>query len=222
MPSLHLPFPVSASLLTLLPPSPRWCRRMGNRGCGQSVTFCHCYLLRLFPTPAWAASHGIQSFINFSNMGLSPRLQFFKNCSSMDPFNGVQSFSNGLLQHGSLMGSQKTHSCVGSSPWVSPPARSLFFYGCPQAAASLRAHPPAPAWSPPWAAGGDLLHCGLPWHAGAQPASPWSSSWAAGEKSLLWRLEHLLPLLLHWPWCLQGTFSYVFILFFLTAVAQCF
>jgi len=36
----------------------------------------------------------------------------------------------------------------------------------------------------------------LPWAAGAQPALPWSSPWAAGE-SLLWRLEHLLPLLLH-------------------------
>jgi len=45
----------------------------------------------------------------------------------------------------------------------------------------------------PWATGGDLLHCGPPWTAGAQPASPWSSSQAAGEKSLLQYLDHLLP-----------------------------
>ena len=53
-------------------------------------------------------------------------------------------------------------------------------------------HPPAPAWGPPRAAGGYLLHLGPPWAAGGQPASPWSSPQAAGE-SLLRRLEHLLP-----------------------------
>ena len=66
-------------------------------------------------------------------------------------------------------------------------------------------HPPALAWGPPRAAGGDLLHRGPPWAAGAQPASPWSAPRAAGEP-LLWRLEHLLPLLLHRPWCLQSCF----------------
>uniref|UniRef100_A0A8C0HN38 Brain enriched guanylate kinase associated n=1 Tax=Buteo japonicus TaxID=224669 RepID=A0A8C0HN38_9AVES len=45
-------------------------------------------------------------------------------------------------------------------------------------------HPPAPAWGPPWAAGGDLLPRGPPWAAGGQPASPWSSPWAAGESFL--------------------------------------
>ena len=70
-------------------------------------------------------------------------------------------------------------------------------------------HPPAPAWGPPRAAGGYLLHRGPPWAAGGQPASPWSSPWAAGE-SLLWCLEHLLPLLLHRPRCLQSCFSHIF------------
>jgi len=46
------------------------------------------------------------------------------------------------------------------------------------------------------AAGGCLFHHEPPWAAGGQAASPWSSQWAAGE-SLLWHLEHLLPLLLH-------------------------
>ena len=70
-------------------------------------------------------------------------------------------------------------------------------------------HPPAPAWGPPWAAGGYLLHRGPPWATEGQPASPWSSPGAAGE-SLLWHLEHLLPLLLCWPWCLQSCFSHIF------------
>jgi len=54
-----------------------------------------------------------------------------------------------------------------------------------------------------------LFHRGPPWAAGGQPASPWSSSLAAGEKSLLWHLEHLLPLLLHRPWYLQSCFSHI-------------
>jgi len=53
-------------------------------------------------------------------------------------------------------------------------------------------HPPALLWGPP----PYLLDCGHPWTAGGQPASPWSSPWAARE-SLLWRLQPLLPLLLH-------------------------
>jgi len=69
-------------------------------------------------------------------------------------------------------------------------------------------HPPAPPWGPLWAAGGYLLHYGPPWAAEGQPTSPWSSSWAAGE-SLLWLLEHLLPLLLHRSWCLQSCFSHI-------------
>jgi len=44
--------------------------------------------------------------------------------------------------------------------------------GYPQGHSILRAHPLAPAWGPPWAAGGYLLHCGPPWAAGAQPVSP--------------------------------------------------
>jgi len=49
----------------------------------------------------------------------------------------------------------------------------------------------------PQATGGHLLHCGPPWAAGRQLPSPWSSSGVAREDSLLWHLEHFLPLLLH-------------------------
>jgi len=55
-------------------------------------------------------------------------------------------------------------------------------------------HPPALVWGPPRAVGRDLLHHGPPWAAGEQPASPWSSPQTAVQ-SLLWHLEHLLPLL---------------------------
>jgi len=37
----------------------------------------------------------------------------------------------------------------------------------------------------PWAAGGYLLHCGLPWAARGQPASPWFSSRVAREDTAL-------------------------------------
>ena len=55
----------------------------------------------------------------------------------------------------------------------------------------------------------------LHWAAAGQPASPWTSPQAAGETTLQC-LEHLLPLLLHWPQCLQGCSSQTF----LTAAAQ--
>ena len=139
---------------------------------------------RSSPAPAWGPTHGRQSFMIFSSVSPSHGVQIFTKCSSVGPFHRVQSIKNGLLQ-------------CGSPPGATGPARKL----APARAvhgvtASFRAHPPAPAWGPPRAAGG-------------QPASPWSSPWAAGE-SLLWRLEHLLPLLLHRPRCLQSCFSHIF------------
>jgi len=58
------------------------------------------------PAPAWG------------HMSPSHGLQFFTSCSSMGPFHGVQSFRNGLLQHGSPQGHkpcQKTCSSMDSS-----------------------------------------------------------------------------------------------------------
>ena len=72
---------------------------------------------------------------------------------------------------------------------------------------------------PPQATGGYLLHHGLPWAAGEQSASSWSALQAA-RASLLQRLQHLLPLLLHWPWCLQSCSSYIFSLLSTAAVEQ--
>ena len=79
--------------------------------------------------------------------------------------------------------------------------------GSPWGHSFLQASPCSSVGSIPWAAGGDLLHRGPPWAAGAQPASPWSSSRAAREESLLRHLEHLLPLL-HQPWYLQSFLSH--------------
>lgn len=42
--------------------------------------------------PVWDPFHGSRSFINFSNIGPSYSLQFFKNCSSTGSFHGVESF----------------------------------------------------------------------------------------------------------------------------------
>jgi len=65
--------------------------------------------------------------------------------------------------------------------------------GSPQGHSFLQTSTCSGVGSLPWAAGGDLLHCGPPWTAGGQSASPRSSSRAAREDSLLQHLKHLLP-----------------------------
>jgi len=124
----------------------------------------------------------------------------------VSPSHRLQSFRSRLLQRGSPKGSQALpanllqHGLLSMGPQVLAGA-------CTRTGSSLLwAHPPALVWSPPWAAGGYLLPYGPPWAAGAQPDSPWSLPQAAGEP-LLRRLEHLFPLLLHWPWCLQSSYS---------------
>jgi len=118
-----------------------------------------------------------------------------------------------LLQHGSPTGSQVLPANLLQCGLLSPrghrscqePASAQASHGV---TASFR-HAPALASGPPRAAGGDLLHRGLPWAAGGQHVSSQSSPQAAGEY-LLRCLKHLLPLLLHWPWCLQSCFSHLF------------
>jgi len=90
-------------------------------------------------------------------------------CSSMGPSHEVQSFRNRLLQGASPMGSQVLPEHLLQHGLLSPrrhrfcqePAPLWAIHGV---TASF-GHPPAPVWSPPWAAGGDLLHCGPPWAA---------------------------------------------------------
>jgi len=158
--------------------------------------------------------------MNFPNVSPSQGLQFLTNCSTVAPFHGVQPFRNRLLQSGSPVGSQANLiQCVLLSPrvhrsWQEPaPARAS------HGVTASFGHPPALAWGPSWAAGGYLLYRGPPWAAEGQPASLWSSSWAAAE-SLLWHLDHVLPLLLHGPWCLQSCCSHIVSLLLPTAVAQ--
>jgi len=143
------------------------------------------------PAPVWGPTHGRQFPTNFSSMSPSHGLQFFTNCSSVGPFHRVQSFRYRLLQCGTPKGSQALRENLisprGHRSWqVSAPAQA------PHGVTDSFRHPPAPVWGPTWAAGGNLLHHGPPWAAGAQPASPQSAPQAAGEP-LLWRLEHLLP-----------------------------
>jgi len=89
-------------------------------------------------------------------------------CSSVGPPRGHKH----CQQSGSSMGSS-LHGSTG-------PGRNLLQHGFPTGSQLPSGiHRPAPAWGPPWNAGGDLLHHGPPWATGARPASPWSSSWAA-------------------------------------------
>jgi len=129
-----------------------------------------------------------------SSVGPSHRLLFFKNCSSIGLFHGVQSFRNVFLQRKSSMGL-----------WVLPEACSSM--GSPQGQSLLWAHPPALVFHGLQC--GYLLHCGPPLDAAGQPASPWSSPWAAGE-SLLRCLERFIPLLLLSLWCLHSCFVHIF------------
>ena len=69
-----------------------------------------------------------------------------------------------------------------------------------------RTHPPAAVQDAPQTAVWLSAPLGCSMGCRGQPASPWSTSPAAGE-SVLRRLEHPLPLLLHWLWCLQSCFS---------------
>ena len=96
---------------------------------------------------------------------------------------GVTSPASKLLQRG-LLSPRGHRSCQEPAPaWASHRVTTSF------------GHPPALTCGPPQAAGGSLLHHGPPWVQGTA-ASPWAAPQAAGE-SLLWLLEHLLPLLLH-------------------------
>jgi len=152
------------------------------------------------PAPAWGSTHGRQFCTNFSSMRLSmgssssrtaPLWVIFMGCSA----SGTGCSGVGL--HGVTSPASKPASAWGplstGSQVLVGACSSL---GSPQGHNLLQAHPPAPAWGPPWAgaAGGYLLHCVPAWAAGGQPASPWSSPQAAGE-SLLQHLDHL-PLLL--------------------------
>jgi len=93
---------------------------------------------------------------------------------------------------------QQTCSGVGSSPHgPTGPGRNLLQHRLPTGSQPPSGITCSSVGSLPRATGGDPLHRGHPWTAGTQPASPWSSSRAAREGSLLWHLEHLLPLLLH-------------------------
>ena len=103
--------------------------------------------------------------------------------SRVVPSGGHRSLLAKPLQCG-LLSPQVHLSCQEPAPAQGPQGVTVSFR-----------HPPAPARGPPWAAGGDLLHGGPPWTAGELP---------------LWHQEHLLPLLIQWPWCLQSCFSHIF------------
>ena len=106
------------------------------------------------PAPAWGPSHGRQFSTNFSNVSPSHRLQLFMNFPGWVLPTGYNPSGTGC----SGMGSPRGHSFLQASPCS---GMGLL----------------------PRATCGDLLHCGPPCAARAQPASPWSALWAAREDS---------------------------------------
>ena len=153
-------------------------------------------LLTLCPAPAWGASHGRQFSIKFPSVSPSHGLQLFTNCPSVGPFHRVQFFRNRLLQCGSPTGSQALpanlfqHGLPTGSQL--PSGIHLLRHGVPSTGYRWIS---APLWTSRDFRG--------------QPASPWSSSQVARDGFLIQQFGHLLPPLLHWPWCLQSGFSHI-------------
>lgn len=112
--------------------------------------------------------------------------------SNMDPSHSLQLFYR-LLQNGSFpQGAVPWEQTAGSPTGLQPPLgipllQCVSSVGCRWISAY------------PWMSTGCK----------GTAASPWSVPQAAGEFELQ-SLEHLLPFLLHWPWCLQGCFSQFF------------
>lgn len=129
------------------------------------------------------------------------------------PSTGCSPSRNWLLQCGSPTGSRvlpasQLHSGL-LCPWRHRSRQESAPVWASQGDVVFFRSPLALLWCLPWAAGRSLLHHGPPWAAGAHSSSPWAASGATGE-SLLLCLEHLLLLLLYWPWCLQSCFSHIF------------
>jgi len=148
--------------------------------------------------PVWGPLHRRQFSLSCSNVSPSHGLQLFTSCSSV----GHPWGHKPCQQPCSGMGSSLHRSCQQPAPAWAPHWVTASF-----------GHPPAPAWGSPWAAGGDLLR-GLQGH-----SLPHHALLHGLQGNLLWSLEHLLPLLLHWPWCLQSCFSHIFS--FLLSAAKC-
>lgn len=127
-----------------------------------------------------------------------------------------------LLQHSSIPQGQPSRnhskyvSTGGSNPrppaplWAPLHGPQLWpgaysYRGSPWAAASFRPQPLAVPWAPPWAAHGDLLHVGLNGLQGEQLAPPQACPRAAGNFCSTHGASPALPL--HWPGCLQGSFT---------------
>lgn len=170
--------------------SPEQHRWMQNGGCGQLLIYCLC-------TPSSSGAGSLTSFLcssmgslpwemssmNFSSVSASHGLQFLMKGSSLALSQGVQSFRTRLLTV------WVPHSVTSPASKPAPVQAPLSMRSCQEplplwsshgVTASL-GHPAALAWDPPWAAGGSV-----------HPLEP---PWAAGG-SLLWCLEHPLPLFL--------------------------
>ena len=114
-----------------------------------------------------------------------PGRQSSTSCPSNGPSHGVLPLSNTLLQPGGYPTVSKALPANGSGMGSSlhaatAPARTLILHAL-STALQPPLVPPAPAWAPPRAAGGDLLSRGPPWRQG-QSASPRSAAWLQAQR----------------------------------------
>jgi len=132
----------------------------------------------------------------------SPTLVFPMKCSP----SGRNASSVGLPQ---ATDPARKPAPAGSSPWTTAPSRSLLLCGLSMGFSF-------PQGISTCSSTGSSTGCTI-----GQSESPWSSPWAA-EESLLWCLQHHLPLLILRPWCLQGCLAHMFSLFSYNSCAALF
>lgn len=133
--------------------------------------------------PAQGVFHCKNSFMNVLNMGPSHELQFFKKC-----------FSGGFFPWATVLQLQVVPMRVplhGPHFLTENPLLPGIYTGWK----CFTVCPPAPGQDPPWTE---------VWLSAPVWTSMLCSSPAAGE-SLPQQPEHLLPLVLPWHWCLQGS-----------------
>lgn len=143
------------------------------------------------PAPAQSPSPGWQSIPNFCSMDPSPQLHFFTNAAAW--VFSLECSSSG------------TGYCNVEPPWVhkpwweTSPAWTLLSPDpqvLPEACPMGSLPPLGLTSSSSESFGGCSV---LLWTSMGTAGSPCLSPWTARE-SLVWHLEQLFPILLHWPW----------------------